>query len=216
MNCTDDRGGVDTKPALKNGCVELAEVDRRLQVATASGLGIAQVEQRRIFAVSASFHIVPDHERNAPRSVVCAERAIHVRPPAEFGIDHDIHATTVRRREQREELIQRVVDVHPQTGMPFDAGVVGFALILVGVETTGVRMNHACSKVCADEVGGHGELSLESGESRDNARIGSVHHRCEIKRRPAELRPIVAERTEQCLLGHRSNGDSGALIATRG
>ena len=212
---TDDRDRVHSEPSLEERGVQLSEIDRRLQVPSSAGLRIAEVEQRWVFAVASALHVVADHERNAARTVIGAERAVHLRSTSELGVDHDGDPTAVRRGEQREELIQRVIDVHPEAGVPFDATGVGLALVLVGVEATGIGMDHPCTEVCADEVRGHRELTLETGRARDDPGVGIVDHRSEVERGSAQLGPIVAESAKCGLLGHRSNGHRGTLVTTR-
>ena len=102
----DDRDRVDSEPSLEQRRVQLSEIDRRLQVPSPAGLRIAKVEQGRVLAIAPAPHVVADHESDTARTVIGAERAVHLGSTAEFGIDHDSHSTAVRRGKQRKELIQ--------------------------------------------------------------------------------------------------------------
>lgn len=148
--------------------------------------------------------------------MVGPERAVHLGSTSELGVDHHVHALTVGRRKQREELIQRIVDVEPQAGVPLDSAGVGLALVLMSIETTGIGMDDSSAEVRADQVGGHGELSLERGRSRWNAGVGTAHGRSDIKRSLTEVRPVVGERAEASLGGHRVNGNGGAPVGVLG
>ncbi len=211
----DDRHRIHSQPSLEDRRIELSEVDRRLQVPASAGLRVAEIQQRRVLTVGTALDVVPDHESDAAGTVVGAERAVHLGPTTELRVDHDSDPTAVCRRKHREELVQRVIDVHPEAGMPFDAAAVGLALVLVGVEAAGVGVDHPSPEVRSDEVRRHRELTLETRRARDDAGVGVADHGSQVERSSAEFGPVIAQSPEGRLLSHRPHGHRSTLVPTR-
>ena len=119
-------------------------------------------------------------------------RTVHFGPTPKFGVNNHVHSASISWREQREESVQRIVDIHPQSGMPFDPRSIGFSLIFVGIESTSISVNDACPDVRADQVGGHCQLTLETRRARRNTGVSAGDRRSDIERLASESGPVIS------------------------